>query len=185
MQRGFGLIRVAALFDVERFPSHPQRPAPYARFLPHVLASFDASNGFACEIRQDASSIAPQTRHRDLLITLDNECSTTWFALEIQLPWTDVRPAKSISTTLFATASSKCNVDMEVFYYDASGSRRKLLRHATNDKIEADAKYARLDAHLELPDGVPVDFQREPELAVFFTPDVATIRIADWSIGFE
>ena len=179
------LMRSQALFSDNHLGDTPMRPSPYEELAEHTRISFDGSRGFACTISNDKENATGLGERGSVRIELENPDATDWFALELRVPWKEVRAADRFVSSIFFHPSTKLEMRLELFYWLIDGERRSVFKAPLLTQVAAGQECLRFEAEYSLPNEAQIDFDREPMLAFFLDTSVTEYRLKDLAVLFK
>ncbi len=176
------LIRCQQFFRDNEFQDEALKPKPYGFVAPHTRASFHGEDGFECSFSMGEPAA---DGHAPVEITLENGEATDWFALEVEIPWREIRGNAKVTSGLFLTSAKATEFRFDVFFWTLGGERLSLFKQQITRSGAESQSSIRFDGDFTLPSNVQIDFKREPVAAFFLDPKIGEIGLVDMYIGFN
>ncbi len=176
-------FRLQEIFQRDVVSPEPRAVSPYEPITPSFWTSFSDDAGFGCTIAGVEPDGADLNGRYAIKLTPKTESETPWLAVEFAMPWSEVRAAKHLSVTLFATATRDCLIHAQLIYWDVDGQRYDGFGPSMpSTEMLSYMKSHRIDAEYRLSQDARIDFSRDPVVALFLDPSVVEYVISDISI---
>lgn len=115
---------LSLLFRGSEASDSPRQLEADSSIVPGVICSFEAGSGCIAQFAQLVSESDSALRRIQLNLVEPGE--SRWFTLEISVPWSEVRPARTLEWTISASSSKPLNCQAMLRARDTDGNHHKL-----------------------------------------------------------
>lgn len=115
---------LSLLFRGPSASDSPRQLEANSPIVPGVICSFQAGCGCIAQLAHLPSESDPDLRR--LQLNLVEPGDSRWFTLEISVPWSEVRPARTLEWTISARASKPLSCQAMLRATDADGKHQQV-----------------------------------------------------------